>query len=80
MQKTNYRVAPGVAQINGRQVPDTGVMLLSRAEAMFDLAHGRISPEPTEVELALPRESDIAPAPVEVAKPVTRRRPKVRTS
>lgn len=40
--KKLYRAAPGVATVNGSDVPETGLIRLTEAEALFDLAHGRI--------------------------------------
>lgn len=45
MQKTIYRVAPGVAEINGKKVPTSRKVTLTEAEALYDLAHGRIEVE-----------------------------------
>lgn len=44
MATKRYRVADGVAWVNGRTVPENRIVSLTEAEALFDLAHGRITP------------------------------------
>ena len=44
--KTLYVVAPGVTEINGAPVPSNRRMSLTEAEALYDLAHGRLQPAP----------------------------------
>ncbi len=56
-----YDVASGVPFVNGAAVPKDRVVLLTNAEAAFDLALARISPqapadeEPAEVGRTKPR-------------------------
>jgi hypothetical protein len=45
--KQIYLVAAGVEKINGVDVPRSRRMSLTKAEALFDLAHGRLSLAPT---------------------------------
>lgn len=40
--KKNYPVAPGIKRINGEDVKGRKTMLLTPAEALFDLAQGRL--------------------------------------
>ena len=42
MSKKTYEALPGVEWVNGQPVPESREMELSAAEAMFDLAQGRI--------------------------------------
>ena len=78
MNKTNYRVAAGVTTINGASVPDSGVVELSPAQALFDLAHGRLEPDLAQsvpaIDLVVPREQDIATVASPMAAPMTRSR------
>lgn len=43
--KKPFKAAPGVVSVNGAAVPETGVVMLTDAEALYDLAHGNITPE-----------------------------------
>lgn len=38
-----YLAAPGVAEINGAPVPANRRVRLTEAEALYDLAHGRLA-------------------------------------
>lgn len=40
--KKLYQVAPGVTEINGAPVPSNRRVSLTDAEALYDLAHGRL--------------------------------------
>lgn len=44
--KKLYVVAPGVTQINGAPVPSNRRMVLTEAEALYDLSRGRLSLAP----------------------------------
>lgn len=52
MLKTIYRVAAGVPEINGKPVPSSRKVTLTDAEALYDLAHGRITAEVPAVKPA----------------------------
>ncbi len=67
MNKIWYRAAPGVAWVNGASVPDDGRVLLSEAEAAFDLGLERIAPE---VQLPVLPSPEPEPEP-EIAKHVS---------
>lgn len=54
MTKRTYRVAEGVAWVNGQRVPDDRTVVLSRDEARFDLDHGRIAPVAADVDGSQP--------------------------
>lgn len=41
--KTEYLVSAGVAEINGLPVPKDRRMMLTDAQALYDLAHGRLT-------------------------------------
>ena len=78
MEKCNYRVAPGVTQINCQPVPENGIMSLTAAEAMFDRAHGRLTLDAgdsvPQVLMDPPRENEIPPVADPIVAPVTRSR------
>jgi hypothetical protein len=78
MEKSNYRVAPGVTQINGQPVPQSGIMELTAAEAMFDKAHGRLTLDAgasvPQVLVDPPRENEIPNPADPIVAPVTRSR------
>lgn len=42
----DYHVADGVDWVNGKRVPKSRKVELTKAEAKFDLDHGRISSKP----------------------------------
>lgn len=53
--KNAYQAAPGVATVNGEAVPEDRVVQLTPAEAMYDLAHGNITPvSATDIVIADP--------------------------
>ncbi|WP_157928774.1 hypothetical protein [Pararhizobium haloflavum] len=45
MSKTTYVARPGVDWVNGQRVPKNREIVLTAAEAKFDLAQGRIHPK-----------------------------------
>lgn len=53
MQKIAYRAATGVAEVNGQRVPVSGRIMLTHAEGLYDLAHGRIEAE-VQITVAKP--------------------------
>jgi hypothetical protein len=61
--KKPFKAAPGVATVNGMAVPETGVVMLTETEALYDLAHGRISANPPMAGDVVAAEQD-PPAPV----------------
>jgi hypothetical protein len=69
--KKPFKAAPGVATVNGAAVPSSGVVMLTEAEARYDLAHGRISPEAADPS---PSAAEVLAAEQDPPAPRRRRR------
>lgn len=42
--KKAYKAAPGVRVVNGEAVPKNRIVMLTEAEALYQIAHGNVDP------------------------------------